>query len=162
MKGMIHAFVGSVVALATAHGAVHYVAQNGQNPVSPFDSWETAADNIQDAVDAVQEDGATIWVDAGEYTAPANAVIGDGVANVVNITRPLNLRSTAGKAHTLIDGEGVNRGLRINYSQASPAFVLDGFTVTNAVAPNGGGVIYTSGNNETHYLNSLFVDNVAD
>ena len=43
-------FMG-LVALTSVH-ADHYVAQAGQTPSSPFESWGAAASNIQDAVNA--------------------------------------------------------------------------------------------------------------
>jgi len=133
-------FLGSFVAIIHAENL--YVAQNGQAPESPYDTWAKAASSIQDAVDAATTND-TVWVGAGRYTAPANAT-NYGGTNVVFINRPLTLRSSNGvPATTIIDGEGTNRGIAMYYvsSSATNLLVIDGFTVCNCFATNTGGGI---------------------
>ncbi len=124
-----------------------YVARNGINTdIWPHDAWSNAASNIQDAVNAATN-GATIWVQAGTYTASANPTNYPGSSpNVVYISKPLILRSESGNpADTIIDGEDANRCVAWNASgtEAQP-LVLDGFTVRNGFAnEKGGGILFT-------------------
>jgi len=123
----------------------HYAAQNGQTPSTPYTTWVTAASSIQDAVDAATTND-MVWIGAGRYTMPTNAVDFYG-SNVVYINKPLTLRSSNSvPATTIIDGEGVNRGITVNSSAGSAySFVLDGFTVSNCFATNfGGGILFTN------------------
>lgn len=152
--------IGSRAGAATLYVDLHNPTP--PNPYEGFTNWTHAATNIQDAVDVAQ-DGDTILVRPGRYTAATDAVFADDSTNVLNITLPVVIRAVEGRGVTLIDGEGLHRGLRIAYGQASPPFILDGFTVTNCfVTEFGAGAFHSNGNNETHYLNSLFVDNVTE
>lgn len=119
-----------------------YAAQNGQTPTFPYSSWASAANTIQDAVNAATPN-ATVWVGAGRYTLPPNASNYFG-SNVLFVNRPLVLRSSNGIPETtIIDGQGTNRGLTVYYSSPSITnrFVLDGFTISNCWATNTGGGI---------------------
>jgi hypothetical protein len=122
--------------------ADYYAAQNGQTPVGPYTSWTTAASSIQDAVNAAPTNG-VVWVGAGRYTIPTNAVFYQGT-NVVYIYKPLILRSSNGvPARTVIDGQGKHRGVTWYYPYSSTnRFLLDGFTVSNCWATNTGSGIY--------------------
>ncbi|MFA7159974.1 MAG: right-handed parallel beta-helix repeat-containing protein [Kiritimatiellia bacterium] len=127
--------------------ADHYVAQNGQAPSGTFTSWDTAASNIQDAIN-VAYTNSTVWVGAGRYTLPANPVVYMGT-NVVYISKPLVLRSSNGVPDTtIIDGGGKNRGV-VMYNGgigATNYVVIDGFTISNCAATNfGGGIIVVPG-----------------
>jgi hypothetical protein len=116
-------YPGGVSARVTVHveEGLHYVAATSGNPVAPYTSWATAATNIQDAVD-VALPGATILVTNGVY-AP------------VTVNTPLTLQSVHGPAFTVIDGLGTNQCLYLTNDA-----VMVGFTLTNGVADNGGGV----------------------
>jgi len=134
-----------------AHFAVraddHYASQNGQTPSAPHTTWESAASNIQDAVNAATTND-TVWVGAGRYTVPPNATNYIGT-NVVFVNKPMTLRSSNGvPADTIIDGSGTNRGLAVYYTFSSTSlFVLDGFTISNCWATNmGGGILYNADN----------------
>ncbi len=142
--------------------ADNYVARNGTNTDTwPHDAWSNAASNIQDAVNAATN-GATIWVQAGTYTASANPTNYPGSSpNVVYISKPLILRSESGNPeNTIIDGENINRGVAWNYSSATGPFVLDGFTITNGFANEKGGGILLDGTARTRTIrNCLILDN---
>ncbi len=128
--------------------ADHYVAQNGQEPEWPYATLNTAASNIQDAVNAATN-GALVWVHAGEYYTPTNAVFADNGTSVVCISNAITLRSVNGAASTIIDGGGSNRCVYINVSAANCAFgpaILDGFTLTNGYSIlRGAGVVIAGG-----------------
>ncbi|MFC1854994.1 right-handed parallel beta-helix repeat-containing protein [Thermodesulfobacteriota bacterium] len=81
---------------------------------------------IQDAINASSA-GDLILVSPGTY--------------VENITIPINItiRSTAGAATTTIDGNSANSVVRFGSGTSSGA-VIDGFTITNGSAFQGGGV----------------------
>ncbi len=120
----------------------HYAAQNGQTPADPYTSWMTAASNIQDAVNAATVDD-TVWVGAGRYRVPTNAVDYIGT-NVVYINKTLTLRSSNSVPETtIIDGGGANRGVAVYYA----SFILDGLTISNCYATNmGGGLLFNADN----------------
>ena len=118
----------------------HYAAKNGQTEAGSYTSWDTAASNIQDAVNAANTND-TVWVGAGRYTGPTNTVDRYGT-NVVCIEKPLTLRSSNGvPATTIIDGAGAYRGINCWYTNQNTTnrFVVDGFTISNCYATNMGG-----------------------
>jgi len=99
---------------------VAYVKTNG-TPVPPYNTWATAATNINDAVNAVIP-GGRVWVTNGTY---------DGE---VVIRKSCTVQSVNGPEVTIIDGRGSNRCVKMDGVVYS---VLDGFTLTNGVTPNG-------------------------
>jgi hypothetical protein len=146
----------------------HYVARNGQTPVYPYTNWWTAASNIQEAVDLAWTN-TTVWVGAGRYTAPTNAVITDGSASVVTLRKPMVLRSSNGvPATTVIDGGGANRGVMMDFTVTWPdtstthRLILDGFTVSNGYARGGGISLNPGGTTWTGVVqNCIVTDNTT-
>ena len=140
---MKKAIVQSVLVVLLVCGAAssvladtHYAAQNGQTPSGTFTDWNSAASNIQDAVNAATTND-TVLVGAGHYTT--NALAG----NVVNITKPLSLLSSNGiPASVSIDGSGANRGIYVS-GAATNQLLIDGFTVSNCWATSGSGLYVT-------------------
>jgi hypothetical protein len=118
-------YPGGTNATLTVHVAtgLHYVAANSANPVAPYMSWDTAAKNIQDAVDAAPEPGAQVVVTNGRY-APIRAY------------GYLSMRSLNGAQFTAIDGGHSNRCASLG-NDAS----LSGFTLTNGVSWIGAGAL---------------------
>jgi hypothetical protein len=145
--------------------ADYYAAKNGQTPVGPYTSWVTAASSIQDAVNAAPTNG-VVWVGAGRYTVPTNAVYYTST-NVVYIYKPLTLRSSNGvPASTIIDGEGKYRGICWSYATTTTnQFLLDGLAISNCVATNaGGGIVFpypVSGSWTVTVQNCIISDNTA-
>jgi hypothetical protein len=140
--GLLLGAIGMFV-LPCALADDHYAAQNGQAPGGAYNSWATAASNIQDAVNAASTND-TVWVGAGRYTLPTNPVVFIGT-NVVYIDKPLTLRSSNSvPATTIIDGSGAYRGVAVYYSShTTNRFAIDGFAISNCCATNwGGGVLF--------------------
>jgi len=71
------------------HGAVRYVSLQSPQPTPPYTTWETAAKNIQDAVDAAAA-GDTILVTNGVYAAGGKVIFG-GLTNRVALDKPVLL-----------------------------------------------------------------------
>ncbi|MDF7798742.1 right-handed parallel beta-helix repeat-containing protein [Pontiellaceae bacterium B1224] len=83
----------------------------------------TAATNVQDAID-VSVEGDTVRVDAGTYYPGAE----------IRIEKSITLESMRGAGITVLDGQGEHRLLYIFGS------TVDGFTIRNGFADNGGGI----------------------
>ena len=107
-----------------------YVNSSNPTPAEPYTTWETAATNIQQAVDAAT-DGDTIHVAPGVYDQePGRKIPGYRLTNCVYVSKAVILRSEAGPEATIIQGRGMRCAFLDNQA------VLDGFTLT------GGGVLY--------------------
>jgi len=115
----------------TVVGLDYFVAPGGGH-VAPYDTWATAATNIQDAIDAAPEAGATVWVSNGVYNTGGRPVI--TLTNRVVIDKALFLRSVNGPEVTIIEGApdpitglgpAAVRGVHLN----SPEAVIEGFTI---------------------------------
>jgi hypothetical protein len=151
--------VSAAIGIHVLDHVTHYVSQQNTNPVFPFLSWDTAATNIQDAVDAVLFPNSVVLVSNGLYESGAGLAYG---LNRVAITRPMLVQSVNGAASTIIKGK---RGTtNPPYPTGSDAMrcvylctgsVLNGFTLTNGSsaflnntnsAYNAGGIFCESAN----------------
>jgi PKD repeat protein len=130
MKTNVYAGCGLLVAIGLllastgpAFSAVHYVDLKSSNPTPPYTNWATAATIIQDAVDAASA-GDQILVTNGLYTT------GGHLDGRVVVTKPVAVTSINGPQVTVVNGR----------AWLTNGAVLAGFTVTNGVAWDGGGV----------------------
>ena len=138
------------VACVKVVGRTAFVSPTGTN-VYPYNSWASAATNIQAAVDAAE-----IAYDLGVTTAAV--VVADGTYTLgtrVAVSRGIALRSANGRGVTALRkaAAAVTRALYVSHAAA----VVDGFTVAGFSAPNdaganfdesvvsGGGVLLNAG-----------------
>src|ERR1039458_5689579 len=115
-----------------APATVFYVNANGTTPTPPFADWNSAATNIQDAVDAASP-GDLVWVTNGIYQTGGQFedFYGNDFFNRVLIDKPMTMRSVNGPAVTTILGNAASgtNGVRCVYM--ADAAVLSGFTLKN-------------------------------
>ena len=136
-----------LASLSWAIADTHYVNVSNPVPSTPFSSWETAATNIQDAID-VASPGNTILVAKGTYDT--NGVIVHRIMTThIAITNEITVSSISGPANTLIVGHGHLGESAVRCAYVGTNAVLDGFTLTNGhtrssgdffTERNGGGV----------------------
>lgn len=143
-------YPGGISATATVHVVgqpIHYVSLASTNPVPPYTSWDTAATNIQAAVDVATAPGESVLVSNGLYSVGGTHT-SIATTNRVTILQKIRLSSLNGPLVTAIQGQRASAGGGLGpdavrcVSLASGA-VLDGFTLTNgttAANDYGGGV----------------------
>lgn len=119
-----------------------YVDIGNSSPVFPYNSWMTAATNIQDGVDAATL-YATVFVSNGVYQIGGRLGGPWNNDNRVYIDKPIDLVSMNGPEHTVIVGgpSGEVRCVAIVTEGSS----ISGFTLTNGHAIHGGGVFIPRG-----------------
>jgi len=134
---------GGVIATTTVNTLsqpVSYVNINGTNPIAPYLSWDTAATNIQNAINAAYE-GSTVLVTDGVYQV-GSTLTSDGATNRVAVNHLITLESVNGPAMTIIDG-----GHSMRCAYLVDGTELRGFTLTNGFSVGGGGVWCASATN---------------
>mgnify|MGYP001275688998 CR=1 FL=1 len=123
----------SSTAVTIADDPVQYVAIGNPSPTPPYLTWETAATNIQDAIDHGFA-GGTILVSSGVYQTGGRALFSD-LTNRVVVDRPVTLRSVNGPVATTIVGfSAVPSGTSSNAIRGiylCDGATLDGFTIMN-------------------------------
>lgn len=139
------AFIVFVATTISAPATTYFVDLNSLNPAPPYADWNTAATNIQDAVDLAMP-GDLVLVTNGVYQIGEHTD-STGQSNRVVVTKALTLQSVNGPAETHIVGvrptaPPLSRRVRCVYLAAGAT--LSGFTLTNGAASNGGGVLCES------------------
>lgn len=105
--------LAGLIALATqSTAATHYVSQTSPDPTPPYSTPETAAHNIQDAIN-VAVDGDIVLVAPGNY----------GVTNQINMTNAVRLRSWVPTQATVSD-DGTNKFVTIPATNNAQFFRL--------------------------------------
>ena len=108
----------------------YYVVPANLSPASPYNSWASAATNIQTAVDKASADRlpgtnvCVVLVSNGVYTVTTNLFV----------TNAITIRGVNGWTNTAVNGGGVTRCFWIGNAAA----VVDGLTISNGLASGGG------------------------
>ena len=115
---------------------LHYVSPSGTG-IAPYTNWQTAARNIQDAVNVAQS-GDTVLVTNGTYNSGGARQPGYELLNRVIVTHAIAVRSVNGPSVTAIEGAGADGASAVRCAYLAAGAQLIGFTISNGytrVAP---------------------------
>ena len=128
-----------VVTSQVAQVVIRVVDAFGSNPVPPFSTWQNAATNIQDAIDAASA-GEIVLVTNGIYATGGKAMVSD-LTNRVAIDKALTVISVNGSASTVIEGQWdsslMNGPGAIRGAWLADGALLNGFTIRNGATRGG-------------------------
>lgn len=140
----------AVASTISAQAITRYVVLGNPGAAPPYNTLETAASNIRDAVDAanLHDEGDTVLIANGHYVL-------DGEINIANC---LVMSAENDPAQVMIDG-GYPAVEERCFSLDHPDAFLSGLTITNGYAANtsGGGVYVADGT----VSNCVIADNCA-
>ena len=147
-------FVMAVLGVCVqTRAATLYVDLNNQGAVPPYDSWATAATDIQTAISAAPA-GDIVLVTNGTYA----------LSSTINIGKDVTLLSVNGPEKTVVDAGGNQRCFLL-----TSRCTISGFSIVNGYAasapPNdSGGGVYCEQMGDTYEAvatNCFFIGNIA-
>lgn len=149
----------------------HYVALGNPTPAFPYNTWSTAATNIQNAIDAASS-GETVLVSNGVYRIGGRIAVTGFETNRVVIDKPLTVRSVNGAAVTIIEGKSPRGNDAVRCVWMTNGAELVGFTLRQGASGNslaldfsgpglGGGVVGSLGSPRPVVRNSIVTGNQA-
>lgn len=109
---------------AVVRVVIHAVDAAGSNPTAPYSTWSTAANTIQDAIDAAAP-GEIVLVTNGVYGSGGQALPG-GLTNRITVSQAITVTSVNGPAGTVIEGAGAANPLSNLPGAVRCAFLADG------------------------------------
>jgi len=149
-----------------------FVWQEGTN-IAPFDSWESAATNIQDAIN-LSMSGAEIFISNGVYSS------GGYIKNGTNVFVADSARKFTGCGEVTVDARNLMRGAYVVSSELYRIKFINGKTdddggavyavnsdlitcmLVDSAAKNGGGIVLTNTTLKMHYIiNCTIANNTA-
>ena len=125
MAGLLLLSAGTASATST-----HYVVKDNPGAESPFLSWDTAAPDIQSAIDVAPADG-LVLVANGVYDS-GSALSADGGTNRIVVPDTLTVQSANGPASAILQG-----GAGIRCAALAGSARLVGFGLTGAQGVGG-------------------------
>ncbi|MGA2241282.1 MAG: LamG-like jellyroll fold domain-containing protein [Verrucomicrobiota bacterium] len=128
--------MASLTVLTGATTSVRYVNLNNTSPSPPYLDWNTAATNIQDAIDAAVA-GDSVIVSNGTYNIGGRAMYGMAT-NRVTVDKAIIVQSVSGPGATTIVGFRYTPAIRCVYLTNGAALI--GFTLTNGATPGTGDI----------------------
>jgi len=134
--------MGAYEVQAVPLAPVTYVWQSSPSPAEPYNTWETAAHDIQTAVDYTAPSG-TVWVTNGVYDSGGSVAAGDSLTNRVLIADSITVQAVSSEpADTLIVGApdpiSENGPAAVRCAHLSGNATLRGFTLTNGYTHGSG------------------------
>ena len=139
---------GEIVPARFTGVTTHYVSQTSPSPAPPYGTPQTAAHDIQSAVD-VSIDGDSVLVEPGSYT----------LSKQITVTNGIRLQGVGGASQTFLNGQdtwclAISNALVVadgfTFQSGSEGVVMTGATIqncnfTNFYADTSGGAIMMSG-----------------
>ena len=172
--GAYQVVVSNAFGVATSQVAqvvIHCVDLMSGSPAPPYSNWATAANSIQDAIDAAAT-GEIILVTNGVYAVGGRAMSGD-LTNRVVVDKPVIVLSVNGYRATIIEGAWdpvtTNGTAAVRGVWMANGAMLGGFTVRNGATRGGnyltselqcGGGVWAASTSAT-VVNCLFTNNSA-
>jgi hypothetical protein len=139
------------------------VWSGSSTPEAPYTNWQTAAHDIQTALD-IAEPGDTVRVANGEY---ANGLVYvAGMPTRVCITSAVTVESVGGPLCTIIKGSGAQGTPAVRCVYLAEGATISGFTITEGTTENlwnesgRGGGVYAAGTNAV-VTNCIITRNAA-